>query len=150
MDAPKRKNDYGFRRFCVPLFLSLLCCQIGISCESVSRRVTQTPRRYRDVGAVLLEDAAYQNGRVHIPIIFDKDGPTFWNRESASFVQRIDVSHSDTQIRFTVITALEQPPNPVSHEIVVDSNEKLVPGTYSVVYEDPDGTLHDVGEIDIK
>ena len=89
----------------------------------------------------------YHDGLIHIPITLDKDGNAYWHRESASFIQKFDVSRSGTQIRFSVVTALESPRKPVEHEIVV---EHLDSGTYSVVYEDPDGTLHPVGEVTIK
>jgi hypothetical protein len=89
----------------------------------------------------------YHDGRIHVPITLDKDGNAYWHQDSASFIQNFDVSRNGTQIRFSVVTALESPRKPVEHEIVL---EYLDFGTYSVGYEDPDGTLHPVGEVTIR
>lgn len=134
-------------RYCVSAYIFILCCSLVVGCASTSRALTRSKRSYSDIGGASLGSPSSRDGRVHVPITLDKDGDAFWHRESASFIQNIDVSHTGRQIQFSVVTALEEPRKPVKREIVV---EKLDPGTYSVVYEDPDGTLHPVGEFTIK
>ena len=97
------------------------------------------------MGGASLGPPYHRDGRIHIPVTLGQDGFAF-RGESSTWIQKIDVSRTGTQIRFSVVTAVKEPRKPVKHEIVV---ENLDPETYSVVYEDPDGTLHSVGEFTI-
>lgn len=123
------------------------CSQLVGVVDLTTRVLTRTTRTYSDMGGASLGSPYHRDGRIHIPVTPDSDEYAFLQGESATWIQRFDVSHTGTQIRFSVVTAMGEPRKPVKHEIVV---ENLDPGTYSVVYEDPDGTLHPVGEIAIQ
>lgn len=129
-------------RYVVLSYFSLL-----VSCSSTTGVLTQRTRPYNDLVGVSLGSPSHRDGRIHIPVTPASNGNTFFPTESATWIQRFDVSRTGTKIRFSVVTALEEPTEPVKHEVVL---ENLDPGTYSVEYKDPDGTLHPVGEVTIQ
>lgn len=119
------------------------CSGAGGIADSSAAVLSTSPRTYAAIGGAELGTPFHRDGRVHIPLALDVNGDAFWHHDSVSTIRSIKTSRDGQQITFSVLTSTKTSSPPVAHELVMNG---LTPGRYSVSYEDPDGSLHFVGE----
>lgn len=125
---------------CCCAFLVVLV--LGGCTSSLARRATVERRPLNYVGQVAFGMPRIDERRVVVPLTFSGGE---WERDSAIATHRIE-SHVDGRtIEMTVLTSVADG-EPAPQELRLGGT---APGSYAVVYRDPDGTRHPLGEIEL-
>jgi hypothetical protein len=104
---------------------------------------------YRYVGGAEIGTPEEIDGQLHIPLKLDVNRNAGWRGNSAHCIRSIEVYRNGHKIGFHVRIIICGVCSPVLDPLKIIIN-KPEPGRYTVVYEDPDGTLHKVGEFTHK
>ena len=125
-----------------------LRCVAGITafllggCGAVVESATRQPRPLSYVGRVVLGAPQLDADRVTVPITFEGGE---WFRNSALVPSGVETTVADRSIFITVSSALPRGNARLSQLTL----PHLGAGSYSVIYRDPDGSLHEIGSIEI-
>lgn len=113
-----------------------------VGCDAVVQSATRQPQPLSYVGRVVLGSPQLDTDRFLVPITFDGGE---WGRNSALVPCGVETEVVDRSIFITVATAVAAGDARLSHITV----PCLAAGSYSVIYRDPDGRLHEVGPIEV-
>jgi hypothetical protein len=113
-----------------------------VGCGAAVQLATREPRPMSYVGRVILGSPRLDSDRITVPIKFEGGE---WSRNSALVPCGIETAVADRSIFITVATALSAG-DAWPSQITVPH---LAAGSYSVIYRDPDGSLHEVGSIEV-
>lgn len=113
-------------------------------CGAITRAATSEIVSLKHAGAIAFGHPSTAGGATRIPITLSGGE---WNRESARVFNGIKAKRYEYEIHFSAMACLVtddyKPPQP---EIVL---EGLRPGTYQMIYQNPDGTSQRLGAIEI-
>ncbi len=128
----------GVHRFQIMLIAILA---LG-GCASIAQRASVERRPLTFVGQVSFGSPQVRASRVVVPLTFTGGE---WGEHSAIAAYRVESRVSGRTIEMTVLTSLVGD-EPAPQELRLGS---VAAGQYAVVYRDPDGTKHSLGQIEI-
>ncbi len=124
--------------------VSVLAFCLGISgCASVVNVVSREYRPLSFIGHIAFGPPAVEGRKVVVPLVFSGG---LLEESSALIVQRVDAQVTEGKIVMSVVIASTDEKPEKKRELVLRG---CPPGSYDVLYRDPDGTRHLVGRINI-
>lgn len=116
-----------------------------VGCDAMLRTATREAKPLTYVGQVQLgKPTTNEGGRVVVPLKYNGGE---WGGNSAIVPVDVKAAVKDADINITVVTSVATNSNDKDgYEFVLP---KHTTGKYDVFYCDPDGTKHDIGELEI-
>jgi hypothetical protein len=116
-----------------------------VGCDATVRTATREAKPLAYVGQVQLgKPTTNEGGRVVVPLKYIGGE---WLKNSAVVPVDVKAAVKDTEIDITVVTSVATNSNGKDgYDLALPKHST---GKYHVFYRDPDGTRHDIGELEI-